>query len=107
MSVFDLLTESVTSRARSGGPAWRPGRRCAGPWPLPGVSEQQRALPERMLAPMPPSPEEQAAIKRRLRALGSPLGQRLLDLGPEPRLSVQRAAKASAPLKAPALSNQN
>ena len=57
--------------------------------------------------PMPPSPEEQAAIKRRLRTL---------DVQPWVRAMVEkliaerrakRAARAAAPLRAPALSGQN
>ena len=56
---------------------------------------------------MPPSPEEQAAIKRRLRALDAQPWFRAMV---EKRLSERRAkrtAKASAPLMAPALSNKN
>ena len=60
-----------------------------------------------MLSPMPPSPEEQAAIKRRLRALDAQPWFRAMVEKCLAERRAKRAAKASAPLKAPALSNQN
>jgi hypothetical protein len=56
---------------------------------------------------MPPSPEEQAAIKRRERALDAQPWCRAMVEKLLAERRAKRAAKALAPLKAPALSNQN
>ena len=56
---------------------------------------------------MPPSPEEQAAINRRLRALDAQPWFRAMVEKCLAERRAKRAAKASAPLMAPALSNQN
>ena len=56
---------------------------------------------------MPASPEEQAAIKRRQRALDAQPWFRAQVEKALAERRAKRAAKASAPLMAPALSNQN